>query len=58
MVDLGTEKNLGGDHRVLVWEEKLKSEETAFIGGVRWASNLDVEVSEVGLGRLSVDADN
>lgn len=58
VVDLGAEEDLGGDHGVIVGEEQLQVEHSAFVGRVSWTSNLDEEVSAVGLRWLSVDAHN
>ena len=58
VVNLGAEEHFGGDHRVLIWQEKLQLEHSTLVGGVSRASNLHEEVSAVCLGWLSVDADN
>jgi hypothetical protein len=58
MVDFGSEKNLWGDHWILVWEEKFTSEQSTFIWSLGWSSNLDKEMSEISLVWLSVDAYN
>ncbi len=58
MVDFGAEDALGGDHGVLLRQEQFKLEETTFVGRVGGASNLDEEMSAVGLGGSSVDANN
>ena len=56
VVDLGPEEHLWRDHWVLVGQEELKVEHSSFEGSFAWASDLDVEVSAVGLGWLCVDA--
>jgi len=45
MIDLGQESDLGRRHGVVVGQEKLEFEGAAFVGALRWAINLDVEVS-------------
>ena len=58
VVDLGSEEDLWWHHWVLLWQEELAVEETAFVWGLGWTSDLDVEVSIVLLVWLSVDAYN
>ena len=58
VVDLGAEEALGGDHGVVIRQEKLKCEHAALVGRVGRASNLHKEVPAVSLRGLSVDADN
>ena len=49
MVNLGAEEAFGGDHGVVVREEKLKVEHATFIWGVGGAGDFDEEVAAVGL---------
>ena len=58
VVDLGAEEALRGNHGVFLGQEQLKLEHTALVGGVGRACNLHEEVSAVGLGGSSVDADD
>lgn len=58
MENLGPEEDLGRDHGVLIWEEKLGIEEAALVGGLAGAGDLHVEVAGVVLAGLCVDADN
>ena len=58
VVDLGSEEDLWWHHWVLLWQEELAVEETAFVWGLGWTSDLDVEVSVVLLVWLSVDAND
>ena len=58
MENLGSEQNLGWDHRVLIWKVKLCREHAAAVGSAVWACNLNEEVPVVGLTWLSVDTDN
>ena len=58
VVNLGSEEDLWWHHWVLLWQEELAVEETAFVWGLGWTSDLDVEVSIVLLVWLSVDAYN
>lgn len=58
MVDLSSEKNLGRDHGVLVWQEKLAVEDATFVWRLGWSCDFDVEVSGVALVWLSVNANN
>jgi hypothetical protein len=56
--NLSSKEDLGGDHGVLVWEEKLCVEETAFVGSLARSSDLHEEVAGVVLAGLRVDTDN
>lgn len=56
VVDLGSEENLWWHHWVLLWQEELAVEETAFVWGLGWTSDLDVEVSVVLFVWLSINA--
>lgn len=56
VVDLGQETNLWWGHRVVIWEEELKVEDAALVWRLRWAVDLDVEVSEVIVVRNCADA--
>ena len=56
VVDLGAEEDFGGDHGVLLGEEKLKREQAAFIRWVLGTRHLDEEVSVVGFWGFSVDS--
>jgi len=58
VVDLRSEENLGGNHRVLFRQEELSTEEAAFVGGLPRASDLHKEVARVAFAGLSVDSDN
>jgi hypothetical protein len=58
VVDFSSEENLRGDHGVVIREEELTIEEATFIGGVTWASDLNKEVTRVGLAGLCIDTDN
>jgi hypothetical protein len=56
--DFGSEKNLGRNHGVLIWQEKLSIEKPALVGGLSGTSNLHEEVARVAITGLSVDSDN
>lgn len=58
VVDFGPEEDFRGDEGVLLGEEELQGEESTFVWRVGRSGNLDEEVSSVGLGRLSVDAND
>lgn len=58
VIDLSSEENLGGNHRVLIWQEELSAEKAAFVGGFTRASDLHIEVTRVAFAGLSVDSDN
>ena len=58
VVDFSSEKNLGRNHWVLVWQEKLSIEETALVRSLSRASNLHKEVAGVTLTGLSINSDN
>ena len=52
------EEDLGRDHWVLLREVEFGVEHAPFVGGAGGASDLDIEVSEVGFVGFSVDSDN
>ncbi len=56
MVDLRQETNLRWCHRVIIWQEELQVEDAAFVWGLCWAVDLDVEVAEVVFVRDGGDA--
>jgi len=56
MEDLGQESNLGRGHRVVVGEEQLQFENTTFVGGLRRAVDLDVEIPKVVFVRNGTDS--
>ncbi len=56
--DLGSEEDFGRHHWVLFRQEELAVEHTALVCSTRRPSQFDVEVSEVLLARLGIDAHN
>lgn len=58
MVDLSSEKNLWGNHWILIWKEEFTVEHTSLIWSLGWSSNLDEEMSEVRLVWFSIDSDD
>jgi hypothetical protein len=58
VVDLGDEKHLWWHHWVLVWQEEFAVEKTSLVRSLSWAGNLDVEMSEVLVIWLSINADH
>ena len=58
VVDLGSEKNLGRDHGVLIWQEEFAVENATFVRRVREACDLDIEVSEVLLVWLGINSND
>jgi hypothetical protein len=58
MVDFSSEEDLRWHHRVLIWQEKLCVEESAFVRCLSWTGNLYKEVAGVSLAGLSVNSDN
>ena len=58
VVDFGSEKNLWGNHWILVWKEEFTGEQSSLVWSLCWSSNLDKEMSEICLIWLSVDAYN
>mgnify|MGYP006117881361 CR=1 FL=1 len=58
VVDFGSEKNLWSNHWILIREEEFTGEQSSFIRSLGWTSNLNKEMSEIGLVWLGVDSDN
>ena len=58
VVDLGSEEDLWWDHWVLLWQVKLKFEQSSFVWAVSWTWHLHEEMSGVGLRWLSIDSNN
>jgi len=58
VVDLSSEKNLRWHHGVIVWQKELTVEDSALIRCLSGTSDLNVEMSEVLLGWLSIDAND
>ena len=47
MIDLRSEEDLRRYHGILVWQEQLSAEKSAFIWSFIWSLNLYVKVSKV-----------
>eukprot|EP00355_Strombidium_rassoulzadegani_P000591 CAMPEP_0168612154 /NCGR_PEP_ID=MMETSP0449_2-20121227/2755_1 /TAXON_ID=1082188 /ORGANISM="Strombidium rassoulzadegani, Strain ras09" /LENGTH=167 /DNA_ID=CAMNT_0008652679 /DNA_START=534 /DNA_END=1037 /DNA_ORIENTATION=- len=58
VVDLSSEEHLGGLQGILLWEEELAFEEATLVGSVRWARELDEEVSKVLLADFNLNSIN
>ena len=58
VVDLGSEKNLGRDHGVLIWQEEFAVENATLIRSLCGACDLDIEVSEVLLVWLGINSND
>ena len=58
VIDLGSEQYLGWHHRILIWEEQFGSKQPALVWSAFRSSNVNFEVSEVGLVLFSVDSYN
>ena len=58
MVDFGSEEDFRRYHWIFIGQKELSVEKTTFEASVGGAGNLNNEVSEIGFGDRSVNADN